>query len=85
MSSIDIVKEAREALKNKKKSIPINTKYSPPFGEHEYEHEYDEEQFDEYLSYEITINVKVKKNGKNVPAKTDILNWCGNILTATKA
>ena len=84
MSDIDIVKEAREALKNKKKPIPVN-KYSPPFGEYEYEQEYDEEQFDEDLTYEITINVKVKKNGKKIPAKTDILNWCGNILSVAKA
>ena len=61
----DVVKEARELLRKKSKKVT-----------------YAEEQIDEdFVNYTITIDVKVKKNGKSIPPTKDVLNWCGNILS----
>tara|TARA_R110000787_G_scaffold129772_4_gene241631 strand:- start:464 stop:697 length:234 start_codon:yes stop_codon:yes gene_type:complete len=77
MSSAELVKEARDALKQKKKEYPSIPKY-------EYQ-QAEEEQFDEDLVYDISIRVKIKKNGKDIPARKDVLNWCGNILSVAKS
>ena len=63
----DVVKEAREILRKKRSK---NISYI------------EEEQIDEdFVNYTITIDVKVKKNGKSIPPTKDVLNWCGNILS----
>ena len=62
----NIVKEARELLKKKQKTFQLA-----------------EEQIDEdFNTYSITIDVKIKKNGLPAPATKEVLNWCGNILTS---
>lgn len=67
----DVVAEAREALKNKK----VN----------KFNYSLKEEQIDEdFAHYTISIDVKIKKNGRPIEVKPDVLNWAGNILASVK-
>ena len=67
----DVVAQARQSIKDKKKY------------EYDLEHgveQFPEEHIDEDFTYSVCIDIKVKKNGKPVAMKPNILNWAGNIL-----
>ena len=80
MSKWETVKEARETLKQKKlnKKAQASPKNMIEVSDDEVE------QIDEDISYDINIKITIKKNGKPVPVKKDLLNWAGNILISTK-
>lgn len=67
----DVVTQARQSIKDKKKY---------EFDLEEGVDQFKQDLIDEDFTYSVCIDIKVKKNGKPVPIKPNILNWAGNIL-----
>lgn len=72
MSEYDFVKSARSGFsKNKGKTLKQSVESDS------------EDDNGDVSTFQVVIDIKVKKgkNKKNLPPTTDILNWCGNILS----